>query len=141
MRQSLKQNIGVRQILLSVKNTFSDAYYMFFNPPNSTATEQSLTVPLQADVLPFSNLGNPLINSLALYFVLEQAPPPETQIAATFGPTGGAGIPISIAQVQAAQTTSTSPPIPWIGADSKLTSPTLPGSLASSCQKRVCRQH
>jgi Tc toxin complex TcA C-terminal TcB-binding domain/Neuraminidase-like domain/Putative peptidoglycan binding domain len=59
-----------RSILVSVHNTFSNAYYAFFNPRDPTATLQTLTVPLASAVFPFSNLGAPQIAAAEVFFAL-----------------------------------------------------------------------
>ena len=65
---------GSRSILVSVRNTFGDAYYEFFNPTDTTATQQVLTLPLTNAIFPFSNYGSPKIASiLVLLPVAEQA--------------------------------------------------------------------
>lgn len=99
VRQALKPS-GPQQFLLSVRSSFSDAYYAFFNPADSAAAQQVLTLPLLANVFPFSNLGVASITDISINMMLTAAPPAGTQIAnATFGPTGGAPSPLSISQV------------------------------------------
>ncbi|HCS45189.1 MAG TPA: hypothetical protein DIW52_20570, partial [Pseudomonas sp.] len=99
VRQALKP-LGPRQFLLSVRSSFSDAYYAFFNPADPEATQQVLTLPLLANVFPFSNLGAASITDISINMMLTEVPPAGTQIAnATFGPTGGTSISVSISQV------------------------------------------
>ena len=99
VRQALKP-LGPRQFLLSVRSSFSDAYYAFFNPADPAATQQVLTLPLLANVFPFSNLGAASITDISINMMLTEVPPAGTQIAnATFGPTGGTASPVSISQV------------------------------------------
>lgn len=99
VRQALKP-LGQRQFLLSVRSSFSDAYYAFFNPADPEAAQQVLTLPLLAHVFPFSNLGTAAITDISINMMLTEVPPAGTQIAnATFGPTGGAAGPVSISQV------------------------------------------
>lgn len=99
VRQALKP-LGPQQFLLSVRSNFSDAWYAFFNPADPAATQQTLTLPLLADVFPFSNLGAASITDIAINMMLNAVPTPGTQIAnATFGPSGGAANPLSISQV------------------------------------------
>ena len=61
---------ATRSILVSVRNTFSNAWYAFFTPADPTATSQALTVPLDPTVFPFSNLGVPKITGARLIFGL-----------------------------------------------------------------------
>jgi hypothetical protein len=61
---------ATRSILISARNTFSNAYYAFFNPTDPTATEQTLTLPLTDMVFPFANLGSPKITGVELVFAL-----------------------------------------------------------------------
>ena len=64
---------GPLQILVSVRNTFGDAYYAFFNPTNTAATgptTATLTLNLTLALFPFSNLGTPTVNDIVLYFEL-----------------------------------------------------------------------
>ena len=46
-----------------MRSNFSDAYYALFNPADPAATQQVLTLPLLANVFPFSNLGAPSITA------------------------------------------------------------------------------
>jgi hypothetical protein len=70
VRKAIKPQ-GPRQILVSVRDTFEDAYYVFFNPPGTNPTQQqTLSLPLNAPLFPYSNLGRPKISSIAVYFVL-----------------------------------------------------------------------
>jgi hypothetical protein len=64
--------LNQRTILVSVRNTFGDAYYSFFNPTDSTAAQQSLTLPLTDALFPFSNLGTPLITDISLIAMLAE---------------------------------------------------------------------
>jgi hypothetical protein len=98
VRQALKP-MGERQIMLSVKSSFSNAYYNFFNPSDASAAQQTLVLPLETDMLPFSNLGAPAIAAIALYLVLNEAPAAGTTISASFGPTGGTAGSLSIERV------------------------------------------
>lgn len=99
VRQALKPS-GPQQFLLSVRSSFSDAYYAFFNPADPAATQQVLTLPLQANVFPFSNLGVASITDISINMMLIEVPATGTEIAnATFGPTGGATTPVAIPQV------------------------------------------
>ena len=69
VRQAL-QPPPPRAILISVRNTFSNAFYAFFNPSDPTATAQTLTLPLTETVFPFANLGAPKITGTQLVFAL-----------------------------------------------------------------------
>jgi hypothetical protein len=98
-----------RSILVSTRNTFSDSYYSFFNPSDSTATQQILTLPLSDNVFPFSNLGNGgvEIQSIAVYVALS-VPSAGNTITASFGPTGGSSTALALAP-SSAQTTAGNP--------------------------------
>ena len=95
-------------ILVSVKNTFSDSYYKFFNPADTTATQQTLTLPITPAVFPFSNLGNgiPNINDLSVFVFLE-APVTDT-LPATIGPASGTPAPTALSLVPYTTTQTTS---------------------------------
>jgi hypothetical protein len=84
-----------RSIMISVRNTFGDSFYTFFNPPNTTATQQTLTLPLTNIVFPFSNLGSIEIASIAFYVVLSLSNSGNT-FQATFGPTAGSSSPLAL---------------------------------------------
>jgi hypothetical protein len=47
-----------RSILVSIRNSFGDAYYSFFNPADTTAIQQTLSLPMTNILFPFSNLGS-----------------------------------------------------------------------------------
>ena len=96
VRSALKP-INRRTILLSVRNTFSNALYAFFNPANITATQQQLTLPLLANVFPFSNLGTPFVTDVTMYVAFMQPMSSALKSAlsgiamdGTFGPTASA---------------------------------------------------
>jgi hypothetical protein len=93
VRTALKP-LNQRTILISVRNTFGDAYYSFFNPTSSLATAQILTLPITAAVFPFSNFGPIVLTSVTLFIML--ATPMAGAVAsalngvnlgATFGPS------------------------------------------------------
>jgi hypothetical protein len=69
VRKALKP-LNARSILVSAKNTFSNAFYAFFNPNDPSATSQTLAVPLIDTVFPFANLGAPKIASAQMVFAL-----------------------------------------------------------------------
>jgi hypothetical protein len=103
VRAALKPN-NTRAIMLSVRSTFGDAYYVFFNPIDSTATQQTLTIPLSSDIFPFSNLGTQSITSVTILFAL--ATPASSalvsalgsglEVDGTLGPTGGSAPPPAV---------------------------------------------
>ena len=72
VRSALKP-LGTRSILVSVAGTFNDAYYAFFNPADTTATTQTLDLPISNAVFPFSNLGSVRIQDVGVCFVLTTA--------------------------------------------------------------------
>lgn len=127
VRQALQAAPGPRQVMLSARSHFADAVYAFFNPADTSATAQSLVLPLTADVLPFSNLGSPTIADVALFFVLDAAPAAGTTLAASFGPSGAAGNAVTIAQVPGS--TAAGKPIAALGVDAHLSSATAPQSF------------
>jgi len=87
----------LRSILVSARNTFGDAYYRFFNPTSTTATQQTLTLPITKAIFPFSNLGSPTIKDIDVFFVLAQPPATGTTVATTFGATSGTAAPLVLA--------------------------------------------
>lgn len=131
VRQSLKPK-GARQIMLSVRSSFSDAYYAFFNPA-STAAQQALVLSLAARVLPYSNLGSPTISDIVLYVVLKDAPTSMVSMPATFGPTSGTAGAISFAQISG--TTNGGTPVASLVADAGFTGSTEPGSFTLTVQE------
>ena len=126
VRQALKP-LGARQIMLSARNSFGNAYYAFFNPADATATQQVLALPLAANVFPFSNLGNASVTDIAIYLVLADPPSPGTSIAATFGPTGAQAAGMSIVPVPGSD--GAGAPIAALGGDAALAAPLPPGSF------------
>jgi hypothetical protein len=120
VRTSLKPQ-NSRSILISVRNTFPDAYYVFFNPATAPATSETLTLPLTNTVFPFSNIGTGVtIQTIAFYVVLSTAAA-GNNIAASFGPTGGAMSSLSLAPAPG-QTTAGDP----VNALTATVSPSLP---------------
>ena len=97
VRTALKPD-KARTVLISARSTFGDAYYRFFNPADSTATAQTLTLPLTNLVFPFSNLGQPKMTGATIIIALSR--PMSTalttalgsglEIDGTFGPAGSA---------------------------------------------------
>jgi hypothetical protein len=85
---------NARAILLSVHDTFGDAYYQFFNPRNAGAKEQTLSLSFVPALFPYSNLGSPQISGVQMYFVF-QAKPTGGGMKVSFGPEGGVQAPIA----------------------------------------------
>ena len=104
VRAQLKPS-NPRTILVSVRNTFPDSLYAFFNP-GTAGTGQTLTLPLTTNVFPYTNLGHGTaeIQNLALYLALS-VPAAGNTIPAGF--TGSAN-PISLAPMPG-QTTAGEP--------------------------------
>jgi hypothetical protein len=125
VRQALKPPTE-RRIMLSVRNTFGDAYYEFFNPADPAAAQQRLLLPLSANELPFSNLGAPKITALSVYLSLTKPPPANTTIAASLGPTAAA---VAISLAQPAGATGAGAKVSALGADAALAGPTAPGTF------------
>jgi hypothetical protein len=100
VRAALKP-ASARNILVSVRNTFGDAYYSFFNPTDTTVTQQVLTLPLSDAVFPYSNIGQPKITDFTIIMALTEPLSAAVttglgggmSIPCTFGPTGG-GAPL-----------------------------------------------
>jgi hypothetical protein len=103
-------------ILASVKNTFSDAYYKFFNPTDTSATQQTLTLPITPTVFPFSNLGTggPGIKDMALFVFL--AEPIVDNLVTTIGPTSGTPVPSTLTFAPATETTTIGDPASYLTA-------------------------
>jgi hypothetical protein len=113
-----------RSILVSVRNTFGDAYYSFFNPADSTATQQTLNLPITAAIFPFSNLGSPKLTNVKVCLVLAQSPAVGTAIAATFGATGGTANALPLAALTG--TTAAGKTIAALTGDAALAPPASP---------------
>ena len=124
VRQALKP-LGARQIMLSVRNSFGNAYFAFFNPTDSNASAQALALPLAANVFPFSNLGAVAITDISIFLVLPSAPAAGTSIAASFGADGAGANAISIVQVPG--NTGAGASIAALGGDAGLTAAVPPG--------------
>jgi hypothetical protein len=103
VRTALKPD-ETRTVLISVRSTFGDAYYRFFHPADSTATAQTLALPLTESIFPFSNLGRPKITGTTIVIALSR--PMSTalttamgsglEIDGTFGPTGSTTAPAAV---------------------------------------------
>jgi hypothetical protein len=127
VRAALKP-LNTRSVMISVRHTFSYAYSRFFNPIDTTAAQQVLTLPLPRAVFPFSNLGEPRMTSIAIYFALSEAPSAGTTIASTFGPVSGTANPTKLPTVPG--NTSANGPIPALGVQIPLGGPTAPQPFA-----------
>lgn len=77
-----------RSIIVSVKNTFGDALYRFFNPTSSTATNQVLTLPISNALFPWSNVNSPKIADILVFFMLSAVPTSGTSVTATLAGGG-----------------------------------------------------
>jgi hypothetical protein len=93
---SKKAKSSPRAVLVSVRDTFEDAYYAFFNPAGASPTQQTLSVPLLPPLFPYSNLGSPKITNVALFIALTVAPG-ATAMQGTFGPQSGTAATIDFA--------------------------------------------
>jgi len=70
VRNAIKPQ-GPRSVYMSVRSTFSSAYYAFFNPAAPNATSQTLALPLTDLIFPYSNLGSGVqISNFALNVAL-----------------------------------------------------------------------
>jgi Tc toxin complex TcA C-terminal TcB-binding domain/Neuraminidase-like domain len=127
VRKALKPQ-NARSAMISVRHTFSGAYNRFFNPVDSTATQQVLTLPLTSAIFPFSNLGSPSISSVSLYLALEGAPAAGTTLPATWGPVGGASAPVKLTTVPG--TTTANQAIAALGVNPPVAAGTTPSSFA-----------
>jgi Tc toxin complex TcA C-terminal TcB-binding domain len=97
VRSALKPN-KARSILISTRNTFGDAYYSFFNPTDTSSTQQTLVLPLSNALFPFSNLGVPSITSVTALVIL--AEPLSGSLATALG--GGLAMPATVGMGSAA---------------------------------------
>ena len=118
---------NARAALISVRHTFSNAYSRFFNP-DSSATQQVLTLPLPKTVFPFSNLGEPKMTSIDVYFALAQPAPGGTTVACTFGPVAGAASNSQLTIVPG--NTGAGGPIPALGMNAPIGPPIAPQPFA-----------
>jgi hypothetical protein len=67
----LSQIETARSILVSIRGTFGNAWYSFFNPASPAATLQTLTLPMTNVLFPYSNLGSGVkITGVAFYVAL-----------------------------------------------------------------------
>ena len=98
VRAQLKPS-APRSILASARNTFPNAFYTLFNPPDATATSQTLSIQLSANVFPLSNLGtgNVKITDITFYVVLTGVPASGNNIdAATISFNGGTPVTLKL---------------------------------------------
>ena len=100
-----------RSILISAGSAFSDAYYRFFNPSDTSAAAQTLILPLTSSVFPFSNLGAPNLIDVTVVIVLAQPLAQDTASALgglpwQFGPSSS----LTPANVTFTQVPTPSPP-------------------------------
>ena len=136
VRKALKP-ISARQIVVSVRHTFGDAYYTFFNPSDNTAIQQTLILPLINAVFPFSNLGPPVITDVTLVVALSQpltsalanALKSGIAIDGTFGLTNSTSAPEPIVLQVMNGTTSGGDPISALSSGDLALAKTAPASL------------
>jgi Tc toxin complex TcA C-terminal TcB-binding domain/Neuraminidase-like domain/Putative peptidoglycan binding domain/Salmonella virulence plasmid 28.1kDa A protein len=106
VRTALKP-LTSRSILVSIRNTFCDAYSTFFNPPDTTATQQTLTLPMTNILFPFSNLGTGVLKIEGLtYYVVLSVPATGNDIQANFAIGGGAAESLALSPDTSRQTTA-----------------------------------
>lgn len=126
-----------RTILISARNTFGDAYYAFFNPPDAASPTQTLQLKLTDALFPFSNLGRPRLKTLNLVMPLAEPLAPALVTAmggglkldATFGATGVAP-PVALSFVPVAQAAAGGGIVAALSTgDVALAAPTAPGSF------------
>jgi hypothetical protein len=114
VRAALQPQNG--SILVSVRNTFGDAYYRFFNPADTTTTQQILTLPISSAIFPFSNLGNgtPNVQDITLFIFLTR--PIKDNLQTTIGPTSGTPAPSPLLFTPVASQTAAGNPVPALSA-------------------------
>lgn len=95
VRNALKP-LGPRSIYLSIRSTFSNAYYAFFNPAGATATAQTLSLPLTNEIFPFSNLGSGVEITNITIFVALSVPVAGNSVATTYSIGSSAAAPLSL---------------------------------------------
>ena len=93
-----------RSILVSARNTFSNAYYTFFNPADATAGQQTLTLPMSNPMFPFSNLGSGVKIESINFYVFLSVPAAGNTISAAFSRAGGTSQQIALSPVAGATT-------------------------------------
>ncbi len=73
----LKDNKNPQALLVSVKSTFNDSYYRFFNPSDPNATQQVLSLPVAATLFPLANFAGatPKVVNIASYVLLTKTIP------------------------------------------------------------------
>ena len=124
--------VNPRTILISVRSTFPDAYYSFFNPTDTTATQQALALALAAQVFPYSNLGTPTITDITMVLALseplsaaESSNLASMSIQGTFGPTSATAQNVTF--TPAPGTAPGGGPVPALTADAPYTGGTAAG--------------
>lgn len=138
VRAALKPQ-NARQILISVGNTFGDAYYIFFNPTDSTSTQQTLTLPLVNAIFPFSNLGTPSITDVTIIFTLTEPLTPALSSALSGGGLNIGGTfglassttpgPVTLAAITTGTAAGGGPIVALCSRQITLTSPTAPAAF------------
>lgn len=106
VRTALKPD-KARSVLVSARSVFGSAYYRFFHPADSNATEETLTLPLTEAIFPYSNLGRPKVTSLSVIMALTSPMSPALvsalggglEIPGTFGPSEEAGAAIKLTPI------------------------------------------
>jgi hypothetical protein len=97
VRTALKPQTS-RSILVSVRNTFGNAYNSFFNPVDTTAPQQTLTLPMTNVIFPFSNLGSGVVKIEGMtYYVVLSVAAAGNNIAANFSIGGGVSEALTLA--------------------------------------------
>jgi hypothetical protein len=98
VRKQIRSQIEMsRSILVSARNSFGNAYFTFFNPPVTTATTQTLTLPMPSVLFPYSNLGSGAAIASIDFHVVLSVPAAGDTIATTFGLTNSANpLPLSL---------------------------------------------
>jgi hypothetical protein len=137
VRTANKPN-NMRALLLSVRSTFGDAYYVFFNPIDSTARQETLTLPLSNAIFPFSNLGTPTMTGVSILVALStpvsaalaSALGSGLEVDGTFGPTGSSAAPPAVKLQPVTGTTSAGTAIAALSSGVvALAAPTAPASF------------
>lgn len=123
VRAAIKSQIETsRSIAVSTRSTFGNAYYTFFNPPVTAATDQTLTLPLTNILFPYSNLGSGVkISSFAFHVPLSVSAAGNT-IAAAFGVTDVAS-PAALSLAPSSLTLGDGSPVAALTGSAPLTTP------------------
>ena len=119
---------ATRAIAVSVKCTFGDALYAFFNPTDTTATQEVLTLPITNALFPWSNIRTPMIGDISVFFALSQTPSGNVSIPnVTFGPTSGTASALAIGSTPLP--TGWTAPAALLYGDASLSQPVAPQSF------------